>query len=60
MDDNQDKFYEAVAEGVRRAVWQIATSATDMPCADFFDAIRKGMEDAGSNIVDIERNGNGT
>lgn len=34
---------EAVSEGVRRAVWQMITNATDMPCADFFDAVKEGV-----------------
>lgn len=39
-------FLEAVASGVRSAVWDVATNATDGPCADFYESIKAGAESA--------------
>ena len=50
MED--DKFYEAIAEGVRRAVWDIATNATDAPCQDFYEYIQKGVKEAHEALKD--------
>jgi hypothetical protein len=41
MED--DRFYHAVREGVADAMWRMITNATDMPCADFFEMVRKGV-----------------
>lgn len=43
---NSLQFQEAIKEGVQSAIWQVATNATDMPCADFYDSIQKGVEKA--------------
>lgn len=32
--------------GVADGIFRIATNATDMPCADFYDAIKEGVRDA--------------
>ena len=37
---------EAVSEGVRRAIWDIATNATTMPCVDFYASIAEGVTKA--------------
>ena len=42
---NEDKMYEAIREGVRDAFWQMITNGTDMPCQDFFEFVKKGVED---------------
>ena len=53
IDLTKNELIEAVALGVQRAIWQIATNATSMPCADFYDAIArgcaKGVGDASEN-----------
>lgn len=42
----EDDLREAIAEGVYRAFWQMITNATDAPCADFYDAVERGVEKA--------------
>jgi|688.fasta_scaffold1069653_1 hypothetical protein len=46
MDINidEDRFYEAIREGVADAMWKLMTSATDMPCSDFYDSIQAGVK----------------
>jgi hypothetical protein len=46
MDINidEDRFYEAIREGVADAMWKLMTSATDMPCSDFYDSIQVGVK----------------
>jgi len=39
-------FYKAVSQGVSDAIWRVATNATDMPCADFYDFIKQGIVEA--------------
>ena len=34
---------ESVRQGVADAIWRIATNGTDMPSADFYDAIKEGV-----------------
>jgi hypothetical protein len=46
FDIPHELFYEAIREGVRDAIWQQATSATQMPCADFYAALSDGVEAA--------------
>jgi len=41
-----EKVYEAIAEGVERAIWRMITNATDMPCQDFYDTIEKAAKEA--------------
>ncbi len=41
-----EKVYEAIAEGVERAIWRMITNATDMPCQDFYDTIHKAAKEA--------------
>jgi len=43
---HQNRIYEAITEGVRQAIWQIATNATGMPCADFYEHIKAGTKEA--------------
>jgi hypothetical protein len=40
------KVYEAIAEGVDRAMWRMITNATDMPCQDFYDTLEKAAKAA--------------
>ena len=44
--DSSKGFFEAVEQGVSNAIWKIATNATDMPCNDFYDSIKEGVEKA--------------
>lgn len=46
---------EAVSEGVRRAMWEMITNATQMPCADFFASITEGVEQAHAKFGDVTR-----
>ena len=41
-----DKVYEAIAEGVDRAIWRMISNATDMPCHDFYATIEKAAKEA--------------
>ena len=36
--------YEAIAEGVKRAMWQMMTNATSAPCADFYQMVKDGTQ----------------
>jgi hypothetical protein len=38
---NPDKVYEAIAEGVDRAIWRMITNETDTPCKDFYLLLRQ-------------------
>jgi hypothetical protein len=46
---------DAISEGVRRAIWQIATNGTQMPCADFYASITEGVEKAHLELGRSER-----
>ena len=41
-----DKVYEAIAEGVDRAIWRMISNATDMPCRDFYNTIEDAARKA--------------
>lgn len=43
---DNDRVYEAIAEGVERAIWRMITNATDMPCHDFYDTVGDAVERA--------------
>lgn len=45
FDIPHELLYDAVRQGVRDAIWQIATNATDMPCSDFYETIKQGVQD---------------
>lgn len=40
-----DKFYEAIRDGMRDAIWQVANNATAMPCSDFYEMIKQGVRE---------------
>lgn len=42
----KDELLESIAQGVRMAVFDVATNATSMPSSDFYEAIRQGTQDA--------------
>ena len=48
---SKDEILEAVFNGVKSAVWDVATNATDMPCSDFYDSIRQGVESATKDVT---------
>ena len=52
LDIEAAEVLEAISEGVRRGMWQMITSGTDMPCADFFDFMRKGVKEGIESVVD--------
>ncbi len=41
-----DQVYKAIREGVHDAMWQMITNSTDMPCADFYEQIKTGVQEA--------------
>lgn len=45
------EFFAAIEEGTKNAIWQVATNATGAPCADFYDSIKKGVENSMINVV---------
>ena len=45
LELNPERIYEAIQNGVRAAVWQMITSGTMMPGADFYEFVRKGVSD---------------
>lgn len=40
-----DQFMEAIRSGVSDGIWRIATNATQMPCADFYEMIKEGVKE---------------
>lgn len=46
------RLYRAISDGIENAMWRMITNATQMPCADFYEAvtngIAKGIEEAAS------------
>lgn len=42
----RDPFLNAVESGVYNAMWSLMTNATDMPCTDFYEMIKQGVESA--------------
>ncbi len=44
------EIYDAIEHGVHRAIWQMITSGTDMPCADFYDTIKAAATKAFSDL----------
>ena len=46
------KVYEAIADGVQRAMWGMITNSTQMPCHDFYDTIEKAAKSAFSGLAD--------
>lgn len=43
---NPDKVYEAIAEGVDRAIWRMISNDTKTPCKDFYLTIAKAAREA--------------
>ena len=50
-DLDKQEIYNAITEGVDRAMWRMITNATDMPCHDFYDTIKDAAEKAFSSCV---------
>ena len=46
----KEELMLAISRGVSDAIWRIATNATDMPCTDFYEAIRYGTSEAVSKM----------
>lgn len=40
----KQELLDAIRGGVHDAVWQMITNATSMPCRDFFDTVKDGIE----------------
>ena len=40
----KQELFDAIRAGVHDAIWRMITNATDMPCADFYEMIQKGVE----------------
>jgi hypothetical protein len=45
------ELLDAIRAGVADAMWRMMTDATDAPCADFYDMIKKGVEKGFSNAL---------
>jgi hypothetical protein len=41
---------DAIRKGVAEAIWRVATNATDMPCTDFYEAIKDGAAEGISKV----------
>lgn len=41
----KEEYLRAVAEGIRCGIMDIATNGTDMPSADFYEAVRRGVKE---------------
>ena len=52
MQLSREDIMTAVSDGVRQAILDIATRATAVPCADFYDSISLGVETALSRMAD--------
>ena len=48
-ETTKEEFLDAVYRGVYDAMWQMITNETDMPCADFYEMIKKGTKEAMKN-----------
>jgi hypothetical protein len=46
----KEELLNAIHQGVEDAMGQMITNATDCPCEDFFDSVRKGVSDGIRNI----------
>lgn len=44
------EVYAAISDGVYRAIWQMITNSTDMPCNDFYDTIKDAAKAAFSGM----------
>lgn len=51
MSTRRDTHFEAIAEGTRRAFWQLFTNATSAPCGDFFFVVERAIETATENVL---------
>lgn len=47
----KEEILQAIEDGVERAMWQMITNATSMPCQDFYDTIKEAAEKSFSGIV---------
>jgi len=51
-DMGDGRLQRAITNGIENAMWRMMTNATQMPCADFYEAvtngIAKGIEEAAS------------
>ena len=45
FDIPDELLYDAIRKGVADAIWRVATSGTDAPCADFYDFIKEGVRE---------------
>jgi hypothetical protein len=47
-----DRIVGAIRDGVREAMWQMITNATDAPCHDFYTMVKMGVEEAMEKVRD--------
>lgn len=50
--EDRELIFEAIAEGVDRAMWRMITNGTQMPCNDFFATIKEAVNEAMERVVD--------
>jgi hypothetical protein len=48
---------EAIRGGVHDAIWHVATNATGMPSADFYDSVKDGVKEAMERLKPEEPEG---
>lgn len=46
----KEEIFEKIREGVHDAFWQLFSSATMMPCQDFYDTVKEGVKEAISEL----------
>ena len=46
LDIPHEIVHDAIRQGVHDAVWQMITNATHAPCADFYEMVKEGVENA--------------
>ncbi len=51
-----EQFMEQIRQGTFDAVWAIATNATDAPCADFYEFLKRGVKEGieTMNLADLK------
>jgi len=46
IDLTTEQVMKAISIGVERAIYDVARNATDMPCSDFYESIKKVIKEA--------------
>jgi hypothetical protein len=57
---SKQELLDAIRKGVTDAMWAMITNATSAPCADFFEMVKKGVEEGVGSITLPNRDGAST